>query len=194
MAHVLDPPPTLAAPDPVRAALSDPLVLQKNLETARFHLQPLQRFLHVTEYELEAEDLASKAQEIALAKSASFDVKRGAAVTTWIQGIIRNLAMKTLAKRRKSGHIELPDEIVDKADSVLQRLIRDSESEQVCSAIDKLSSSNRKLARLRYFDGMPHIEIAVLFEITEAHVRVKLHRVREELFQLLQAAFQGGQS
>jgi|GEM_PF-5010607 len=194
MAHVLDPPPTIAAPDPVRAALSDPLVLQKNLEAARFHLQPLQRFLHLTEYELEAEDLASKAQEIALAKSASFDLNRGAAVTTWIQGIIRNLAMKILAKRRKSRNRELTNEVIDTAAPVLQLLIRDTDREQVRIALDKLSASNRKLARLRYFDDMPHSEIAAILAISTVSVRVKLLRIRNELHHLLPAAFQGGQS
>ena len=194
MAHVLDPPPTIASPDPVRAALSDPLVLEKNLEAARFYLQPLQRFLHLTEYELEAEDLASKAQEIALAKSASFDVNRGAAVTTWIQGIIRNLAMKTLAKRRKSRNRELTNEVIDTAVPVLQLLIRDTDREQVRIALDKLSASNRKLARLRYFDDMPHSEIAAMLAISTVSVRVKLLRIRNELTHLLPAAFQGGQS
>ena len=194
MAHVLDPPPTIASPDPVRAALSDPLVLEKNLEAARFYLQPLQRFLHLTEYELEAEDLASKAQEIALAKSASFDGNRGAAVTTWIQGIIRNLAMKTLAKRRKSRNRELTNEVIDTAVPVLHLLIRDTDREQVRIALDKLSASNRKLARLRYFDDMPHSEIAAMLQISTVSVRVKLLRIRNELHQLLPAAFQGGQS
>lgn len=194
MAHVLDPPPTIAAPDPVRAALSDPAVLEKNLQAARFYLQPLLRFLHLTEYELAAEDLASEAQATALAKSASFDVNRGATVATWIHGFIRILAMKALAKQRKSRNSELTNEVIDTAEPVLQRLIRDTDSEQVRIALAKLSANNRQLARLRYFDDMPHSEIAAMLEITTVNVRVKLLRIRNELLQLLPAAFQGGQS
>ena len=76
MAHLLDPPPTVAEPCPVRVALGDPDTLQKILIGARIHLGSVKTYSTRSELHSDAEDLAAEAQVTALAKG--IDLRPGA--------------------------------------------------------------------------------------------------------------------
>ena len=192
MAHVLDPPPTIAAPDPVRAALSDPLVLEKVVFNAKVMLRKMVQTSNRTERDLAAEEIASEAVMIALRKAVEFDPER-ASVNTWIQGIVRNLALKFRVARKMSTR-ELLADVADTNESVHQILIRDTSGERVRHALAKLSGKDQKLVQLHYVEDLTSAEIAAILGISAGNVRVRLVRIHSELRPMLSAAFEGGQS
>ena len=193
MAHVLDPPPTIAAPDPVRAALSDPVMLEKIVFMAKMMLRQMVRNGIRTERDLAAEEIASEAMLIALRKAADYDPEI-ASVTTWIQGIVRNLTMKYRDARKMGIVSEFPADVADANESVQERLMRDTDGEQVRVALAKLSVKDQKLVQLHYVEDLTSAEIGAILEMSAGNVRVRLVRIHNELRPILSAAFEGGQS
>ena len=193
MAHVLDPPPTIAAPDPVRAALSDPVMLEKIVFMAKMMLRQMVRNGIRTERDLAAEEIASEAMLIALRKAADYDPDI-ASVTTWIQGIVRNLTMKYRDARKMGIVSEFPADVADANESVQERLMRDTDGEQVRVALAKLSVKDQKLVQLHYVEDLTSAEIGAILEMSAGNVRVRLVRIHNELRPILSAAFEGGQS
>ncbi len=193
MAHVLDPPPTIAAPDPVRAALSDPVMLEKIVFMAKMMLRQMVRNGIRTERDLAAEEIASEAVMIALRKAGDYD-PYVATVNTWIQGIVRNLALKYRDARKMGITPEFPADIADTNESVQERLMRDTDGEQVRVALAKLSVKDQKLVQLHYVEDATSAEIGAILEMSAGNVRVRLNRIHNELRPMLSAAFEGGQS
>ncbi len=192
MAHVLDPPPTIAAPDPVRAALSDPAMLVKIGFMAKVLLRQLVRNGIRTERDLATEEIASEAAMIALRKASEFNPDL-ASVSTWIQGIVRNLTMK-YRDARKMGTSDCLADVADPNESVQERLMRDTDGEQVRIALSKLSAKDQKLVQLHYVEDLTSAEIAAILGMSAGNVRVRLNRIHNELRPMLSAAFEGGQS
>lgn len=193
MAHVLDPPPTIAAPDPVRAALSDPTVLEKIVFTAKIMVRQLTRIHNRTERDLAAEEIASEAVMIALRKAAEFDPDV-ASVSTWIQGIVRNLTMKYRDARKMCIISEFPIDVTDPNESAQERWIRNSDGERVRIALTKLSAKDQKLVQLKHVEDLSSAEISEVTGLSAGNVRVRLVRIHNELRPMLSAAFEGGQS
>lgn len=193
MAHVLDPPPTIAAPDPVRAALSDPETMVKIVLMAKMMIRRLARTNNRTECDLAAEEIASEAVMIALRKAGDYDPVL-ATVNTWIQGFVRNLAMKYRDARKMCSSSEFPADVADTNESVQERLIRDADGVQVRIAIANLDAKDQKLVQLKYVELLSSGEIGEILGINAGNVRVRLNRIHNELRPMLSAAFEGGQS
>lgn len=194
MAHLLDPPIGLTESNPVRDALLQESVRDKLLQAAHYHLNGSSHGMRRSERNRLAEEMVSDAQDIALRKAAEFDTASGASVTSWIQGIIRNLARKSGTRTRKHAGADVLDGVADPAASVQHRLIRDADGEEVRKALDKLDPFDRELARLRYFEDLSGSEIAARAGINPGAVRTRLTRIRDELFLLLSPTIRGGQS
>ncbi len=194
MVHVHHPPPDLAEPDPVRAALVDPVVLRSLAVGGRVLLRRWMPHSHRTELESAAEDLVSEAQVTALENAAGFDPSRGAAVTTWIHGILKNLARKRFTRIRRGPDAEGLANVADPGPAVQDQLIRESDREQVRLALAKLDPLDRRIAHLTYYESMPNAVTAAEVGLTPVGLRVRLYRIRKELFQLLSPTFPGGRS
>ena len=194
MAHLLDPPPTLAEPCPVRAALGDPETLCKILIGARIYLAGAKT--HVTRSELQsaAEDLAAEAQATALAKASSFDPTRLGSVAVWIGGFVRNIAKRNHAKAKKQRGDPAVDSLPDRTESVEDRFFREADRAAVRSALASLGALERRILELCFFDGLKYEEVARIVGLTEANVRVKVCRAKKELLPLLSTTLRGGPS
>jgi RNA polymerase sigma-70 factor (ECF subfamily) len=98
----------------------------------------------------------------------------------WLGAIARNEALRLRA--RQHGRREVPLEEDDGAGvpqaepgaSVAERL-------EVRRAVGHLKEVDQELVRLRYFEDLPHAEVAEQMGMTEATVRVRLHRLRRRL-------------
>ena len=194
MAHLLDPPPTLAEPCPVRTALGDPDTVRKILTSTRIYLGRVKTYPTRSGLERDAEDFAAEAQAAALAKASSFDPARNGGVAGWIHGFVRNIAKRAFAKVRKHRADPSVDSLPDKTEAVADRFLREADREGVQRALVSLSALDRRILELRFFDGLPFEEIARIVGLTAVNVRVKTDRAKKELFQLLSPTLRGGPS
>jgi RNA polymerase sigma-70 factor (ECF subfamily) len=100
--------------------------------------------------------------------------------TAWLGAIARNEALRLRA--REHGRKEVPLEEDDGPGvppgepeaAVTDRL-------EVRRAVGHLKEVDQELVRLRYFEDLPHAEVAEHMGMTEATVRVRLHRLRRNL-------------
>jgi RNA polymerase sigma-70 factor, ECF subfamily len=97
--------------------------------------------------------------------------------------IARNLFTDELRKRKHqaSGKTEDAPHLLDQD----QRLMVRFEYRRVMSAMEKLDEDEREILALAVGDDISYQEIASLVGISEANVKVKVHRARLKLRQML---------
>lgn len=138
-----------------------------------------------------AEEIVQEAFWRVWKRAGTFDAGRGK-FTAWLSGIVHNLAIDEL-RRRKSGAnsstldleddsvAEIADEREDVAESVLQKLTGDN----IRAALAILPALQRNVIELAYFDGLTHQEIADKLgePIGTIHTRARLgiQKLREQL-------------
>ena len=97
----------------------------------------------------------------------------------------RNLALDSIRKRKKNPpSIEFDDQPVDSQEHYL--MVRD-EYRRVLVAMRHLEDDERDLLSLVVSSEMPYRELAQLTGISEANVKVKIHRARKKLRAYLKA-------
>jgi len=97
----------------------------------------------------------------------------------------RNLALDSMRKWKKnSSSIEVDDQPVDIQEHYL--MVRD-EYRRVLVAMRHLEDDERDLLSLVVSSEMPYRELAQLTGISEANVKVKIHRARKKLRAYLKA-------
>ncbi len=127
-------------------------------------------------------------------RGATFELQRGQ-FTAWLFGIVHNLAIDEMRRRRVRPNtvstdieddsiLELPDRSVDVAESAFQTVT----GEQVRLALNTLPTAQRSVIELAYFEGLTHQEIAARLNepIGTIHTRARLalQKLRETLLPL----------
>jgi len=144
----------------------------------------------------EAEDITQEVfQKVSFALE---DFKGESKLSTWIYRIATNTALDRLrstAFRNSSTQSTLEDSIEDKdvwAGSskapLDQKLIRREMSECVWEYIEKLPSDYRTVIVLSQFEGFKNREIADILQISLDAAKIRLHRARASLKNLLDDA------
>jgi RNA polymerase sigma-70 factor, ECF subfamily len=114
--------------------------------------------------------------------------------TTWLYRITANCSANLLAKRARHRTESLPEEetIVDsRADhDPEQRMAGEDERARVAAALAVLPWRLRQVIVLRDIYDLPHGTIAKELGISEAAAKVRLHRARRRLRELLAADFE----
>ncbi len=193
MIHVHSPPPALAEPEPVRTALENPTLRGKMLVTVQIMLRRWMNHSNNVARNQAAEDIVSEAMTLALAKSSHYDPAR-ANVTSWIFGFAQNIARKQFTRAKARGDVNRLALAVDPCVTVQDALIQKTEHEQLHGALAQLCPMDQQIAHGFYFEKMSGAEIATMTGISAVNVRVKLLRIRIELFNLLSPTGTGGQS
>jgi RNA polymerase sigma-70 factor (ECF subfamily) len=103
----------------------------------------------------------------------------------WLRTIARNEALRQLertarAADRFAGEAERPDVISDGPEEGLLRRL------SVDDALAQLAEEDRRLVQLRYSLDLADVVIAEKLGIAEATVRVRLHRARRRLRDLIE--------
>jgi RNA polymerase sigma-70 factor, ECF subfamily len=107
--------------------------------------------------------------------------------STWLYRITANCAATHLGKRKKHRHEELPDESrAEVMDRNPERdpqatLIATSLRERLTAALDELPPKLRAVVVLRDVYDLPHEAIANELGISETAAKVRLHRARRKL-------------
>lgn len=128
----------------------------------------------------EAEDLASEAFYRAL-RTADGEIVNFKA---WILAVCRNLYFNH--RRKRARLTELSDEIADKRDCVLDKIMQDDNYRALYRAIGLLSDNLKEIIVLFYFEDMKVQTIAQIVQKSENNVKVMLFRGREQLRTILE--------
>jgi RNA polymerase sigma-70 factor (ECF subfamily) len=141
-----------------------------------------------------AEEIVQEAFWRVWKRAATFELQRGQ-FTAWLFGIVHNLAIDEMRRRKvrpntistdteEDSILELPDATMDVAESAFQRVT----GEQVRLALKSLPDSQRSVIELAYFEGLTHQEIAAQLNepIGTIHTRARLaiQKLRETLLPL----------
>ncbi|WP_337660203.1 sigma-70 family RNA polymerase sigma factor [Anderseniella sp. Alg231-50] len=130
-----------------------------------------------------------------------------AALKTWIHRIVVNQALMALRKQRRlneqpidqllpefdgSGcRIDEPSGLSQLAQTPEAVLLSSDRRQQVLACIDRLPDSYRVILMLRDIEELSTSEVADMTGLTEANVKVRLHRARAALKKLLSPLFEG---
>jgi RNA polymerase sigma-70 factor, ECF subfamily len=106
------------------------------------------------------------------------------APTPWLRQIARNEALRLIERRAPWRFTELlpEDGPVEAGEELLLERV------SVWQALERLAPQERELVRLRYVQDLAQPEIARQLGMSEATVRVRLHRIRKRLGRLMQEA------
>jgi RNA polymerase sigma-70 factor, ECF subfamily len=141
-----------------------------------------------------AEEIVQEAFWRVWKRATTFELQRGQ-FTAWLFGIVHNLAIDEMRRRRVRPNtistdteddsiLDLPDREIDVAESAFQSVT----GEQVRSALKNLPDAQRSVIELAYFEGLTHQEIATRLDepIGTIHTRARLalQKLRETLLPL----------
>ena len=131
----------------------------------------------------EAEELTQDVFIKAFQQLSSF--KAESSFSTWIYRIATNTALSAIRKR-KNEVIRLDDSVfANLSDTQVDEALEDDSEEQLQRlqrAMEQLEADERALITLYYMEEKPLAEVAFIMRLTEANVKVKLHRIRKKLY------------
>jgi RNA polymerase sigma-70 factor, ECF subfamily len=139
-----------------------------------------------------AEDVAQDTWVAMLRGLAAFEAR--SSVITWLMAICANRARSAGVRAARQVAVD-PDPLSGRfdeggvwsdpprplADDLAERLDNVAIAERLRAAIDALPPSQRAVVTLRDVEGLSTMDVATLLEMTEANVRVVLHRSRIRL-------------
>lgn len=130
------------------------------------------------------DDLVATCFERILDRGGDFDADRGS-VRAWAFGIARHAVVDHHRRRGRTAPLDpvvldarLPD---GPQDGPLQAVLRDEQIAELRDAVAELDESQRELLALRFGEELRHAEIATLMGLSEATVRKRLSRLRQQL-------------
>ncbi len=97
----------------------------------------------------------------------------------------RNLVLDSM--RRRNRDAKLAETQIEAADSVERDLMIRDEYRRVLAAMRRLDPDERDLLSLAVSGGLRYREMALVTEMSEANIKVKIHRARKKLKDLLAA-------
>jgi RNA polymerase sigma-70 factor (ECF subfamily) len=149
-----------------------------------------------------AEDAVQEAFISALRGLDSFEGR--SSIKTWLHRITVNASLTKLRQLKRLGEKSIDEHLpeFDRQDcrieapwtylASVQEILENAElRERVNAGIDELPDSYRIVLQLRDIEGYATSEVAALLEISEANVKVRLHRARSALKKLLEPILRG---
>lgn len=106
----------------------------------------------------------------------------------WLLTVCRNEFFSLCRKNKALSYDELPDDLEDRSEGIIDKLILKEEYRALYNALDQLNASQKEVIMLFYFSGLPIRDIASVTERSEANVKVLLYRGREKLKELMRIA------
>jgi RNA polymerase sigma factor (sigma-70 family) len=135
----------------------------------------------------DAEDAAQDAFVKAYRSLESY--KGGASFKTWFFRIVYTTAIsKIRVKQNRQVSIDdckLSDSELMDTESAIGQLNAEERSQHLLKAIDLLAPDERAILNLYYFEDLPVDEIAVIMEMSESNIKIKLFRSRKKLYERL---------
>jgi RNA polymerase sigma-70 factor (ECF subfamily) len=101
----------------------------------------------------------------------------------WLLKVCRNLYFNSLRKNKRLE--ELNENLTDKSETALEKIIRKEEYVALYHAISLLNLSHKEVITLFYFEDLSIKDISLVVGKSEAYVKVTLFRAREALKKIL---------
>lgn len=120
-----------------------------------------------------AKDLAQETFVIVLNKLPEF--RNEAAINTWIYRIAANLCLRHLERDKKFVKKQMPESAIAEEDSNIEPKIK-----FLYQCISQLQELDRIIISLE-LENVNQEEIAAITGISNANVRVRIHRIKEKL-------------
>ena len=138
----------------------------------------------------EAEEIAQDTLLAVWRKAAQFD-PASAGAPAWIFTIARNLRIDAVRRSARAG-VAVPDAELeyfpDPADSQEVQIVKRSDTEQIASAISRLSKDQSTAIRMSFIEDRPHSEIAEALRVplgtVKSRIRLAMSRLKDSLEEL----------
>lgn len=144
--------------------------------------------LRIVKKKEDAEEVAQDAFIKAYQSLAEF--KGESKFSTWLYSIAYRKALDRLRKLNRSKTIELHDDRtqydVVQIENALGFMMAEERRKVVRQCLEKLPEQDAALMTFFYFEELSIKEIAGLTKLTEDNIKVKLHRGRKKMFQMLE--------
>lgn len=134
----------------------------------------------------EAEDVVQESYVRAFTALAGFQAR--SSVATWLSRITLHEALRCRRRRRHARERELRymEGLPDTAAGPPDPVDRDESRSALVAALDSLPAAHRAVVMLRLVEGLSTRETAACLRMTEANVKVSLHRARRILAESIQ--------
>lgn len=151
----------------------------------RYQLPLYNFFVRLTQDEPLSEDLTQNVFERILRYRHSYTAE--ASFRSWLYQIARNVRADhyRLNKIQVDIYTSLPDLSME-ADSFLEQMEIREEEKQLEKAISQLKPEYREVLILGWIEKMKYAEVAEILGISEANVKVRMHRAVNQLRTLVQ--------
>lgn len=168
------------------------LILQAKEDSAKFaalydiYFDPIYRYVRrrVSD-QFVVEDLVSQTFYDALSHIGAYE-DRGYPFSAWLYKIAHNNVLKWYKRnwRAEGVDIDVLEDRPAEVDLVAEQRLREGK-ESVREALDKLCFDDQELIRLKYFEELSNVDIAVVMGLSANNVGVKLYRALKRLKDLL---------
>ena len=141
------------------------------------------RMLHT---EADAEEAAQDVFIKAYRAIGSYQAK--AKFSTWLYRITYNNCISVIRKRVKMIDLvdDVPESEVDEKEmNGLERLSAEERSRYLKMAIESLAETDAVVVTLFYYDQLSLDEIAEVTGLSSSNIRIKLHRSRKKMYQVI---------
>ena len=149
----------------------------------------MQVVMHIVYNQEIAEDLVQEAFERFYVKNISFPTMDEAKY--WLLRVSKNLALNHIRRNKREIQLvekvkKLPGETVNFFDSS-KAVIEEEERRNVREAVNSLPENLRSVIQLKEYSGLDYKAIGKVLGISETNVKVRVHRARKKLEEMLAA-------
>ena len=149
----------------------------------------MQVVMHIVYNQEIAEDLVQEAFERFYVKNISFPTMDEAKY--WLLRVSKNLALNHIRRNKREIQLvekvkKLPGETVNFFDSS-KAVIEEEERRNVREAVNSLPENLRSVIQLKEYSGLDYKAIGKVLGISETNVKVRVHRARKMLEEILAA-------
>ncbi|MDR0745505.1 MAG: sigma-70 family RNA polymerase sigma factor [Mediterranea sp.] len=142
------------------------------------------------------EDTEELVQDIFLKAFRALDKFRGnSSFSTWLYRIAYNQAISAARKQKNEYSCMDENAIRHIPDEEAEQFLCLSDNEerilQLAQAIDRLSVEEKALVTLFYYEDKTIDELAIILGLSQANVKVRLHRIRKKLYALMKGESYG---
>ena len=149
----------------------------------------MQVVMHIVYNQEIAEDLVQEAFERFYVKNISFPTMDEAKY--WLLRVSKNLALNHIRRNKREIQLvekvkKLPGETVNFFDSS-KAVIEEEERRNLGEAVNSLPENLRSVIQLKEYSGLDYKAIGKVLGISETNVKVRVHRARKKLEEILAA-------
>jgi len=163
-----------------------------NVQAYSVLVEKYQRLIYTLALRLlkKSEDAEEMAQDTFIKAFQKLDTYEGKSkFSTWLYSITYNACISELRKRRIEFKSLDDRQISDQDEQKMHDYYRESKKEDqekyLNLALEKLPEDDQVLVTLYYYESQSMDEISVITGLTVSNIKVKIHRARKKMYELL---------